>query len=190
MVVGESTRSVDERWRKAVGVCLVVRELGLHKIVDVPNVRQASLASKNVVLDCVKEPYGGGLFFFGSELFRSVDLCDALEECGAGRPWLERPVVSRLHSFDGNILVPSERCSDDALVSENDGIARGGREKALKQRDGRVEDRIAFAASFGTNFNLPGVGKVRVESGDIRWGRGVEIGRPEIGTELVRLDGT
>ncbi len=169
---------------------MVVRELGLHKIVDVPltlhvsvrktcggtgrtyNVRQASLATKDIVLDCVKEPYGGGLLLLGFELVRGVDLRDALEECGAGRPWLERPVVSRLYSLDGNILVPSKRCSDDGLVSENDGIARGGREKTLKKRDGRVEDRIAFPASFGADFDLHGVDNVGVKSGDVRRGRG------------------
>ncbi len=85
----------------------------------------------------------------------------------------------------GTLLVPSKRCSDDGLVSENDGIARGGREKTLKKRDGRVEDRIAFPASFGADFDLHGVDNVGVKSGDVRRGRGVEIGRPEIRTELV-----
>jgi hypothetical protein len=136
--VSKATSLVDEGRRETVSVGLVVDELSVDEIVDIPSILQSGGAAENVVLDAPEEVLGRLLSLL--ELLRGVEALDVLLESGAVSPALQRSVIARFNGFDRDVLVTTKRGSDGSLVGKSDLVVGVGREETLENSDGGVED--------------------------------------------------
>jgi len=84
--VGETASLLMETGGKAMRVGLVVGELGLNEIVDIPDVLESSRTAKNVIFDTLEERFCGLSFLL--ELGRSIEFFGMLLEVRAVGPAL------------------------------------------------------------------------------------------------------
>lgn len=166
MVVSKATSLFEESGRKTVRVGLVVDQLGVNVVVDVPGILQSRGAAKHEITNSTKE--GLRTLFSSLELGGRVYVRGVLLESRAVSPGLKGAVVSRFDSFDRDVLVAAERSDDRAFIGKNDLVVWVGREKTLEKGNGGVKDHGTFTASLGVDVDLVSVDKVSLHAGDIR----------------------
>jgi len=176
---------VESGW-EAVGVGLVVGQLGVDEIVNVPGIFEDGRTAKDVILDIFEEGFGSPSLVL--ELRGGVKVLDMLLKVGAVGPGFEGTIIARLNGFDRNVLVATEGSSDNSLVSQSDFVVGIGGEKPLEDGDGRIEDDGAFGPGLHPDLDLAIVYDIRTDTWDVGRRGAVEVGRPEESTELVRLD--
>lgn len=116
--VSKTTSLLNQGRREPVRKSLVMDELRVHVVVDVPRILQCGGATKDVVPDGTKEWLRGLSLLL--ELRRSVDPGDVILEGGAVRPGFEGAVIAWLDGLDRNVLVSTEGCDNGGLVCEGD----------------------------------------------------------------------
>jgi hypothetical protein len=84
-------------------------------------------------------------------------------------------------------LVTTEGCDDSSLVGESDLVLGGGREKALKDGDGGVEDDGAFNTSLDAGLDFAVVNQVGADALNVGGRRGLEVVRAQESAQLVGL---
>jgi hypothetical protein len=82
-------------------------------------------------------------------------------------------------------LVAAERSDNSGLISKNNLVFGVGREKTLKESDGRVEDDSAFDAGLDANLHLVIVDEIRTDPFDIGGGRAIEVVGAKDGAKAV-----
>ena len=205
MVVSKTVSLIDETGGKTVRVGLVVDQLSVNVVVDVPGVLQSRRAAEHVVTNCTEErlcSFCGGFELGGSVHIRDVRL-ESLSKCGNGSvliswwergrtyrtvsPGLEGAVVSRFDGFDGDVLVSTERRDNRCFVCKSDFVVWVGGVKTLEKGNGRVEDHGTFTASLGVDAELVSVDDIRFHTSDVGRGGASHVDRAKEGPELVRL---
>jgi hypothetical protein len=184
--VNKTAGLLNEGRRETVRVGLVVGQLRVHEIVNIPDVLEGSSAPEDIVPDSTEEGLSIPSDLF--ELGRVVEICDVLLEVRAVGPALQGAVIAGLHGLDRDILVTAKRGGDNSRVGEGDPVLRGGGEQSLQKGNSGVEHNGALSTSLDANLDLRVVNKVGADTLDERRGAAIEVGRPQESTELVRLN--
>lgn len=85
-------------------------------------------------------------------------------------------------------MVSTEGSNHSGFVGKDDLVVGVGREEALEEGDGRVEDDGAFDTGLDANLDLGVVDEVGADALNVRGGLAVEVSRADHRPEAVGLD--
>lgn len=164
--VSPMTSLFDKRRRETVSISLVMGELRVEEIVEIPSILQSCRATKDKVLDRIHKR--SSLLCLVLEFTGAVELLNVLLESWAVSPTLQGTIVSRFNRLNWDILVSSERGNDGRLIGEDDLVVLIGREETLEKSNGGVEDNCSLHTGLHSNFELVVINEVRTDALDVR----------------------
>ena len=85
-------------------------------------------------------------------------------------------------------MVATKRSNDGGLVGQNDLVVGVGREEALEESNGRVEDDSALNTSLDSDLDFVVVDEIRANALDVRGRLAVEVEGTNLSAEAMRLN--
>lgn len=85
-------------------------------------------------------------------------------------------------------MVATERGNNSCIIGKNNLVSGCGREEALKEGNGRVENNGTLNTGLDANLHFVVIGQIGTNALDIRGRRAIEVDRTDEGAKAIGLD--